>query len=164
LLANTEAMLLTPLTSQPTMLPYVVVAVLGFVTQAVTAVPMLPLMRHVSEQLAPQLLLNPGYAVRNVAPHSLYIAPLLQAESAVVEAKIEVRLVTRSTFQLAKFWLKAAADSNVLPMLDTLAVFQLAKFWLNAELVQKAFAMFVTLAMFHPPILELKTFGPSANM
>ena len=40
-------MLPTPLTSQPTMLPYVVVAVAVLVIHAVTAVPMLPLVMAV---------------------------------------------------------------------------------------------------------------------
>jgi hypothetical protein len=47
-------MLLTPLTSQSPMLPYVVVAVAELVIHAVTAVPMLPLVMHVSAQVEPQ--------------------------------------------------------------------------------------------------------------
>jgi hypothetical protein len=42
LLANSSAMDVSAAVFQPTMLPYVVAAVPGFVTHAVTAVPMLP--------------------------------------------------------------------------------------------------------------------------
>ncbi len=48
LLANSEAMLLTAAVFQPTMLPYVVAAVLGLVTQSVTAVPMFAFVMAVS--------------------------------------------------------------------------------------------------------------------
>jgi hypothetical protein len=54
LLANSEPMLVTPLTSQSPMLPYVVVAVAESVIHAVTAAPMLPLVMHVSAQVEPQ--------------------------------------------------------------------------------------------------------------
>jgi hypothetical protein len=37
-------------------------------------------------------------------------------------------VVTDATFQLAKFWSKLVADSNISLMSTTLAVFQLAKF------------------------------------
>ena len=46
LLENSEAMLVTAAVFQLTMLPYVVVAVVGLVTHAVTAVPMLPSVMH----------------------------------------------------------------------------------------------------------------------
>jgi hypothetical protein len=52
------------------MLPYVAAAVVGLVTHAVAAVAILPLTRHVSEQLAPHMLLHVGYAARSVVPHA----------------------------------------------------------------------------------------------
>ena len=52
--------MLTALTSQSPMLPYVVVAALGVDTHAVTAVPMLACVMHVSEQLAPHRLAHVG--------------------------------------------------------------------------------------------------------
>ena len=49
-LANSEAMLLTAAVFQPVMLPYVVVAVVGFVIHAVAAAAMLAsVMTHVTE-------------------------------------------------------------------------------------------------------------------
>jgi hypothetical protein len=42
------------------MLPYVALAVVGLVIHAVTAAPMFAFVRHVSEQLAPHMLLNVG--------------------------------------------------------------------------------------------------------
>ena len=47
-------MLVTDAVFQPTMLPYVVVAVVGLVIHAVTAVPMLPLVMHGIAQVEPQ--------------------------------------------------------------------------------------------------------------
>ena len=65
LLANTEAMLVTAAVFQPPMLPYVVVAALGLVIHAVTAVPMLAsVMRQVTEA-------HVGYAACSVDPHAL---------------------------------------------------------------------------------------------
>jgi hypothetical protein len=64
-LMNCEAMVVTAAVFQPTMLPYVVVAVVGFVIHDVTAVSMLESMRH-----ALLSLLHVGYAVRSVAPQS----------------------------------------------------------------------------------------------
>jgi hypothetical protein len=73
LLANTEAMLLTPLTSQSTMLPYVAIALLGIVTHAVAAVPMLSFVMHVvqSELTVHVVALNVGHAAWKVAPHAV---------------------------------------------------------------------------------------------
>ncbi len=48
LLENNDAMLVTAAVFQPAMLPNVVVAVVGLVTHAVTAVPMLPFVTHVT--------------------------------------------------------------------------------------------------------------------
>jgi hypothetical protein len=53
-------MLLTAAVSQSPMLPYVVAAVSGLVTHAVTAVPMFDCVMHVSEQLAPHILAHVG--------------------------------------------------------------------------------------------------------
>ena len=63
---------------------------------------------------------------------------MLQSESAVVESKALVRAVTRSTFQLAIFWLNAEANSNMLAMLVALAVFQLVTSPLKADADWKA--------------------------
>jgi hypothetical protein len=49
------------------------------------------------------------------------MAFLLQAESAVVEPKAEPKLDTRSTFQLARFWLNADAKLNACGPSHTLA-------------------------------------------
>ena len=57
--------MLTALTSQSAMLPYVAAAVVGSVAHAVAAVPTLPSTRHAL--LSP---LHAGYAVRSVAPQS----------------------------------------------------------------------------------------------
>ena len=40
--------------------------------------------------------------------------------------------VTPRTFQVAMFWLNAAADWNIWPINTTFATFQAAMFWLNA--------------------------------
>ena len=130
-LANTEARFVTTLTSQYPIGPYVAAAVLGLVAHAVTAAPMLPSARHASIPALPQL--HVGYAARSVAPHIMYIAPLVELESAVVPSKAKLKVVTRSTFQLARFWLKAEAVENMVAMFDTLAVFQLPMFWLKAD-------------------------------
>jgi hypothetical protein len=71
LLANSEAMLLTAAVFQPAMSPYVVAAVPGLVTHAVTAVPMFDCVMHASEQLAPHMVAHVGKAARSVAPHSV---------------------------------------------------------------------------------------------
>jgi hypothetical protein len=57
---NSWYMLLTPYVTQATMSPYVVVAVVEFVTHAVAAVPMLLSVRHVNEQLAPHKVAHVG--------------------------------------------------------------------------------------------------------
>ena len=75
---------------------------------------------------------NVGYSNRSVAPHASYTLRLLQLESAVVESKADAKEVTLRTFQLARFWLKAAAPLNIESMLLTFAVFQAPRFWLNA--------------------------------
>jgi hypothetical protein len=61
LLANSSYMLETELTSHWSIGPYVVVAVVGLVTHAVTAVRMFVSTREKS-----------GYAARKVAPHATY--------------------------------------------------------------------------------------------
>jgi hypothetical protein len=129
LLANTEPRLVTTLTSQYPIGPYVAAAVLGLVAHAVTAAPMLPSARHASIPALPQL--HVGYAARSVAPHIMYIAPLVELESAVVESKAEAKLDTRSTFHPERFWLNDAAPLNMLAMFDTDAVFHAPTFWLN---------------------------------
>jgi hypothetical protein len=53
-------MFVTAAVFQSVMLPYVVVAVVGLVIHVVAAVPMLPLTRHVSEQLAPHKVAHVG--------------------------------------------------------------------------------------------------------
>jgi hypothetical protein len=87
--------------------PYVVAAVVGLVTHAVTAAPMLAFVMHVSMPAFPQAQV--GYAACSVAPHMRYIVPSVEVESAVVESKADAMLLTRSTFQAARFWLKADA-------------------------------------------------------
>ncbi len=65
LLPKRPVMLVTADVSQSAIGPYVVAAVLGLVTHAVAAVPMLASMRHA--MLSP---LHVGYAARSVAPQS----------------------------------------------------------------------------------------------
>jgi hypothetical protein len=59
----------------------------------------------------------------------------LQLESAValVHVVAQPAAFTRSTFQLARFWLKAVAELNMPSILATHATFQLAMFWLNVD-------------------------------
>ena len=90
-----------------------------------------------------------GYAACSVAPHASYKASLFVAESAVAESKAEVRVVTHSTFQLARFWLKAVAELNVAYIVVTDAVFQLPTFWLKTDVPENMLAMLDTLATFH---------------
>jgi hypothetical protein len=63
--AKSENMLLTALTSQSAMLPYVVAAVVGLVIHAVAAVAMLPFVMAVQSPT-----LNDGHAAWSVAPHA----------------------------------------------------------------------------------------------
>jgi hypothetical protein len=67
LLANSDAMLVTAAVFQYAIGPYVAAAVVGLVAHAVTAVPMLPSVRHVGMPELPQL--HVGYAAWSVAPH-----------------------------------------------------------------------------------------------
>ena len=48
---------------------------------------------------------------------------MLQIDSALAESKVPERVVTRSTFQLAMFWLKAVAPVSMLLMVVARAVF-----------------------------------------
>ncbi len=149
LLANTEARLVTAAVFQYPIGPYVAAAVLGLVAHAVTAAPMLPSARHASIPALPQL--HVGYAAWSVAPHIMYIVPLVELESAVVKSKAETKLDTRSTFQLAMFWLKLVALKNISSMFDTLAVFQLPMFWLKADVDFNDRLRSVTEHTFQPP-------------
>jgi hypothetical protein len=54
--------------------------------------------------------LHVGYAACSVTPHPVYMPFLSQSASAVVESKAEAKVVTRRTFQLARFWLNADAE------------------------------------------------------
>jgi hypothetical protein len=115
-------MLLTARVSQSAIGPYVMAAITGSVTHAVTAAAMLPSTKH-------QL----GYAACSVGPHATYIARLTTKESAGVEANAVARFVTRSTFQLTRFWLKVDAELKMPYMFDTDATFQLEMSWLKAD-------------------------------
>jgi hypothetical protein len=68
------------------------------------------------------------------------MAFLLQSESAVVLVHVVAQpaAFTRSTFQLAMFWLKAVAPENIESMLVALAVFQLLTSPLKADADWKA--------------------------
>jgi hypothetical protein len=111
LLANIDAMLVTAAVFQYPIGPYVIAAVVGLVAHAVTAVSMLASAMHVSMPAFPQAQV--GYAACSVAPHIRYIVPSVEVESDVVESKADARLLTRSTFHAARFWLKAAALLNI---------------------------------------------------
>ena len=69
-----------------------------------------------------------GYAARSVAPHASYKASLFVAERAVVESKANAKSDTRCTFQLARFWLNAAAFSKNCRKFDTAATFHFPMF------------------------------------
>ncbi len=103
-------MLVAAAVSQYPIGPYVVAAVVGPVNHAVTAAAMLAFVMHVSMPAFPQAQV--GYAACSVAPHIRYIVPSLEVESAVVESKLVPMLLTRNTFQLARFWLNADAELN----------------------------------------------------
>ena len=103
-------MLVTAAVFQYPIGPYVAAAVVGPVTHAVTAAAMLAFVMHVSMPAFPHA--HVGYAACSVAPHIRYIVPLVEAESAVVESKLVPMLLTRNTFQLARFWLNADAEWN----------------------------------------------------
>ena len=89
-----------------------------------------------------------GHAPWKVAPHALYIAPALQAESAAAPVHVlpNPAVFTRSTFHPARFWLNAAAPLNMLAMFDTDAVFHAAMFWLKLAPVRRRLANFSTVA------------------
>ena len=93
-----------------------------------------------------------GYAACSVAPHAWYKASLFVAESAVAESKADAKLDTRSTFQLAMFWLKAAAPENVFAMLVTLAVFHEPMSALKAVALWNMLTMLLARAVFHEPM------------
>jgi hypothetical protein len=100
-------MLVTAMVFQYPIGPYVVAAVLGVVTHAVAAVAMFAFAMHVSMLTFPQA--HVGYSACSVAPHIMYIVPLVEFESAVAETKANATLLTHSTFQPARFWLNADA-------------------------------------------------------
>ena len=85
------------------------------------------------------------------------MAPLLHAESALalVHMLAKPAAFTLSTFQLARFWLKAAAPLNALAMLATDATFQLEMSWLKADADWNMLSMVVARAVFHEPMLML---------
>jgi hypothetical protein len=60
-----------------------------------------------------QRKLQEVYAACSVDPHALYMLFLWQSASAFVESKLPITLATRSTFQLARFWLNANAELNI---------------------------------------------------
>ena len=99
-------MLVTAAVFQYPIGPYVAAAAVGPVTHAVTAAAMLAFVMHVSMPAFPHA--HVGYAACSVAPHIRYIVPSVEAES-VVEPKLAPMLLTRNTFQLARFWLNADA-------------------------------------------------------
>ncbi len=80
-----------------------------------------------------------GHAPWKVAPHAMYIAPALQAESAaaLVHVLAQPAAFTLSTFQPARFWSNAVARVNMLCMFDTDAVFHAPMFWSKADADEK---------------------------
>jgi hypothetical protein len=147
-------MLLTALVSQHEIGPNVV-AVVGLAIQSLTAVWMLSSVTHAGIKDFPQL--QTGYAARNVAPHSMYIAYLVAYESASAVSKADATLATRRTFQPAMFELKADAILNVPAMFETLATFQPAIFELKVSAEANVNHMVATLAVFHFEMSALKT-------
>jgi hypothetical protein len=79
----------------------------------VTAVAMLALVMHVTQsELRMQVVtLKPDHTVWKVVPQAVYIAFLMQSESAfaLVHMLPHPAAFTLNTFQLAMFWLKADA-------------------------------------------------------
>ena len=151
MLSNSEAMLVTAAVSQSAMLPYVLAALVGSVTQRVTAVAMMLFVMHLTQsELRVQVVTvaNAGQAAWKVAPHAVCMAFLLQSESAVVESKALAKVVTRNTFQLARFWLKAVAEEKVEASVVTHATFQPPMGWLNAAADPKVYNSVVTHATF----------------
>ena len=95
-----------------------------------------------------------GYSACSVAPQCEASAHRVAAESAA-PSKIIVSSVTEATFHRARFWSKATAEPNILPILLTDAVFQLAMFWLNAAAPRNIPYMPLTLAVFQAAMFWL---------
>jgi hypothetical protein len=143
LVSNSESMDVTAAVFQSAMLPYVLPALVGSVSQSVTAAAMLLFVMHVTQsELTVQVVPvpNAGHAVRKVAPQAVCMAFSLQSERALalVHVVAQPAVVTLSTFQAAMFWLNAEAEAKVAYMLATEATFQLAMGWLNATADEKA--------------------------
>jgi hypothetical protein len=111
--------------------PYVVAAVEGLEIQLLTAALMFASVSGVIVQVA---TLKVGNAVRKVEPQLVWMAFLLQSDSALApDHNVWEYDVTLSTFHLAMFLLKAEAvvDPNVYARLTTLATFHPRMFWLK---------------------------------
>ena len=108
------AMDVTAAVFQSAMLPYVLAALVGSVTQRVTAAAMLLSVMHVTHsELRVHVVTvpNAGQAAWKVAPQAVCMAFLLQSESALalVHVVAQPADVTLITFQAATFWLNAEA-------------------------------------------------------
>ena len=81
------------------------------------------------------------------------MADPVQPESAValVHVLTQPAAFTRRTFQLARFWLKAVAELNMLCILATDATFQPPMGWLNAVAEWKVKDSVMTRATSQPP-------------
>ena len=85
---------------------------------------------------------------------------MLQSESAVVESKALVKEVTRSTFHIARFWLKAEALENAEFMLETDPTFHVPMSSLNDGLLKKRSAMDVTAEVSQSTMLPYVAASP----
>jgi hypothetical protein len=118
---NSDAKLVTADVSQLPIGPYAATAVLGALTHHVTALAMFESTKaHV------------GYQVCSADPHPMYIAHLLPNESPLAKSSDAARLLTRTTFQLPRFWSNPPAPSSMPYRFATLATFHIPMFWLNA--------------------------------
>ena len=155
------AMLLTAAVFQSAMLPYVLPALVGSISQSVTAAAMLLFVMHVTQsELTVQVVPvpNAGHAVWKVAAQAVCMAFSLQSESALalVHVVSQPAEVTLSTFQAAMFWLNANAEEKVPYMLATEATFQPPMGWLKDVAFWNVEDSVVTRATFQPPMGWLK--------
>ena len=101
--------------------PYATAAVLGALTHHVTALAMFESTKaHV------------GYQYCSADPQPMYIAHLLPNDSPLAKSSAAARLLTRTTFQLARFWSNPPAPCSMPYRFATLATFHIPMFWLNA--------------------------------
>ena len=118
---NSDAKFVTADVSQLPIGPYAATAVLGALTHHVTALAMFESTKaHV------------GYHDRSAEPQPMYTARLLPNDSPLAKSSAAARLLTRTTFQLPRFWSNPPAPCSMPCRFATLATFHIPMFWLNA--------------------------------